>query len=81
MARARLLSLVDWHQPDATCRFAIGPRGRVQCLGVVDLDATPNGDGVVVALTQHLLSIRPYLALASEQNARRADRDAIRAEH
>ena len=80
LARARIFSLVGWHEPDAICRFAIGPRGRIHCLGVVDLDAAPNGDSVVVALTQYLLSIRPYLALASEQDARRADRYAIRAE-
>ena len=80
LARARILTLVNWHKRDAACRFAIGPRGRVHCLGVVELDAAPQGDSVIVALTRHLLSIRPYLALASEQDVRRAARDAIRAE-
>ena len=80
LARARILSLVKWHEPNAACRFAIGPRGRIHCLGIVALDAAPDGDSVIVALTKHLLSIRPYLALASEQDARPADRDAIRGE-
>ncbi len=80
LARVRILSLVGWHDLEAPCRFAIGPRGRVHCFGVIELDDAPDDDTIVVALTKHLLAIKPYLVLAGERIARHADYDAIRAE-
>ena len=79
LARARLCSLVGWSDPDAPCRFVIGPRSRISCVGTIELAAPPSGIAIMSELTRYLLLAKPHLTLAIEQRGQHINGDVVRA--